>query len=288
MDLEKILLELYPEKNQENCLSGIVTKMGEILKNSSNYLKIKKVIPAGSFGRKTLLKNHLEVDCVYILEHNGYSYYHNLQEVQRVLKDILPKDTNFDTSNHSISFHLNKPIGRVFVDLLPAFEINKPSQMLEVKNKDAYYGSTALLQKKYFKNVIRNYSRFTDLVRLVKSWRNTNNIPLSSYMIELIVSNAIFDTRKDKEFHFFLEMCFRTIQSFTDGRKIIPVYWENEFDNSEIIFNHSPNNLWIIDPSDPSENISEDISEEDKYIINSMAITGVNNIKNGKHEFLYK
>jgi hypothetical protein len=288
MDLEKILLELYPEKNQEDCLSGIVTKMGEILKNSSNYLKIKKVIPAGSFGKKTLLKNHLEIDCVYILEYNGYSYYHNLQEVQRVLKDVLPKNTIFDTSDHSISFHLNRPIGLVFVDLLPAFEINKPSQMLEVKNKDAYYGSTALLQKKYFRNVIRNYSRFTDLVRLVKSWRNINNIPLSSYMIELIISNAVFDTRKDQEFHFFLEMCFRTIQSFTDGRAIVPVYWEKEFNNSEIIFNYSPNNLWIIDPSDPSENISEDISEEEKYIINSGAITGVNNIKNGKYEFLYK
>lgn len=265
MDLEEILLKLYSDKNQENCLSGIVTKMGKILKNSSNYLKIKKVIPAGSFGKKTILKNHLEVDCVYILDFNGYSYYHNLQEVQRVLKDVLPKNTNFDISNHSISFYLDKPIGRVFVDLLPAFEINKPSQMTELKNKDAYYGSTALLQKKYFKNIIQNYSRFTDLVRLVKFWRNTNNVPLTSYMIELIVSNAIFDTRKGQEFQFYLEMCFRTIQSFTDGRVIFLVFWENEYDNSNINLNCSKNNIWIIDPSDPSENIAEDISEEEIY-----------------------
>jgi hypothetical protein len=55
----------------------------------SGLLKIKKVIPAGSLAKNTILKGHPEVDCVYILEHNGYSF----------------------------------------------------------KNKDAYYGSTALLQK---------------------------------------------------------------------------------------------------------------------------------------------
>ncbi|MDR3115338.1 MAG: hypothetical protein LBU25_07445 [Treponema sp.] len=129
----------------------------------------------------------MEVDCVYILEHNGYSYGNNLWEIQRCLRENLPQETQFKINHHSISFKLNKRIGCVSVDLLSAFEINSPSQVMAVKNGNAYYGSTSLLQMKYFKNVVKNYRRFNDLVRLLKLWKNTQKIPLSSYMLELIV-----------------------------------------------------------------------------------------------------
>jgi tRNA nucleotidyltransferase (CCA-adding enzyme) len=183
MELDNILRQIYPDENQINCLSGIVSSLGNILKNSSGYLKIKKVTPAGSLAKKTILKNHLEVDCVYILEHNGYSYMNNFWEVQRALQDNLPGVTNLEKRNHSISFTLTRRIGDISVDLLPAFEINCPRQIMEVKNRDSYYGSTSLLQKKYFKNVSRQYPRFADLVRLLKLWRNVHHIPLRSYML---------------------------------------------------------------------------------------------------------
>jgi tRNA nucleotidyltransferase (CCA-adding enzyme) len=288
MDLDNILKQIYPDENQINCLSGIVSSLGNILKNSSGYLKIKKVTPAGSLGKKTILKNHLEVDCVYILEHNGYSYMNNFWEVQRTLQDNLPGVTNLKTLNHSLGFTLTRRIGDISVDLLPAFEINGPRQIMEVKNRDTYYGSTSLLQKKYFKNIVQEYPRFTDLVRLLKLWRNSHDVPLSSYMLELMVANAICDTRQGESFEFFLEVCFRTIQSFTDGRKIVPVYWDDYFDNSEINYRYSRSNLWIIDPSDPSENLAKDISENEREYINSLAINGVNNMHNGIYTFLYK
>jgi tRNA nucleotidyltransferase (CCA-adding enzyme) len=252
-------------------------------------LKIKKVTPAGSLGKKTILKNHLEVDCVYILEHNGYSYMNNFWEVRRAIQDNLPDVENIKMLNHSIGFTVDKKIGTISVDVLPAFEINGPEQIMEVKNRDAYYGSTSLLQKKYFKNVIQEYPRFTDLVRLLKLWRNAHDVPLRSYMLELIIANAIHDTKQGENFEFYLEVCFRIIQSFTDGRSIAPVYWDDYFDNSEINYGgYCRSNLWIIDPSDPSENLAKDITEDDRKYINSMAINGVNNIHNGKYTFLYK
>jgi tRNA nucleotidyltransferase (CCA-adding enzyme) len=286
MDLEDILKQLYPDDNQLNCLSGVVSSMGEILKNSSSFLKVKKVTPAGSFGKKTILKNHLEVDCVYILEHNNISFFGNFSEVLRVLKANLP-GTDFKTTKHSITFKLNRPIGVIPVNLLPAFEINSPKQINLVKNKDVYYGSTSLIQKKYFKNVIQHYSRFTDLVRLLKLWRNTRGIPLTSYMLELIISNAICDTKSDRNFPFFLEMCFRTIQSFTDGGEIVPVYWDNYVEDSDINWNPSNSGLLLVDPSDPSENLAVKISETDKKLIRSEAIKGITKIQNKNYNFLF-
>jgi hypothetical protein len=200
------------------------------------------------------------------------------------LQNNLPDVTNFNTLNHSIGFKLTKKIGVISIDLLPAFEINSPRQIMEVRNRNSYYGSTSLLQKKYFLNLIQEYPRFRDLILLLKLWRDKHDIPLRSYILELIAANAVYHTRKDQEFEFFLEMCFRTIQSFADGKPIVPVYWDKYFDNSEINFGYSRNNLWIIDPSDPSENISE----ENRKYINSSAINGVNNIHNGKYAFLYK
>ena len=288
MELDSILRQIEPDKNLINCLSGIVSTMGNILMNGSNFIKVKKVTPAGSLAKKTILKGHLEVDCVYILEHNGYSYNVNLMEVKRVLAANLPETQEFDTSDHSISFELNRPIGRVFVDLLAAFEINGPYQMMEVRNKDAFYGSTSLIQKKYFRNVIQNYPRFTDLVRLLKLWRDTRDIPLTSYMLELIVSNAIFDIREGESFSFYLESCFRTIQSFTDGRAIIPVYWGDIFDNADIKCGFGQNGLCIVDPSDPSDNTAEYITDEEKCHIQSEASNGVTNMKNSNYEFLFK
>lgn len=288
MELEQILKQIYPEQKQMDCLSGIVSSLGNMLTNSSNILKIKKVTPAGSLYKKTILKNHLEVDCVYILEHNGYSFYTNFNEIIRVLEASLPQNTPFDTSDHSISFNLDKPIGSVFVDLLAAYELNNPLQMREVNNKDAYYGSTSLFQREYHKNLIEIFPRFCDMVRLLKLWRNTRDIPLSSYMLELIASNAISDTKEGEEFDFFLEVGFRTIQSFTDGRPILPVYWEHYFKNSEIQRPYSHNELWIIDPSDPSENIAADISDEEKRYIQSEATDGVNCMRNKNYSFLYE
>jgi tRNA nucleotidyltransferase (CCA-adding enzyme) len=286
MDLEDILRQNYPDDNLTRCLSGIVSSMGEILKNSSSFLKVKKITPAGSLGRNTILKGHKEVDCVYILEYNGYSFNHSFWEVQRVLRDNLPQVSHFDIKKHSISFMLERPIGTISVDLLPAFEINHPNQIMQVKNREAYYGSTSLLQKKYFKNVIQHYSRFTDLVRLLKVWRNTLEIPLTSYMLELIASNAVYDTKPDQEFPFFLEVCFRTIQSFTDGREIVPVYWEKYVDNSELNFGYSQNDLWIIDPSDPSENLTRNFSVDEKEYMRSEATKGAIKIQKGEYGFL--
>jgi tRNA nucleotidyltransferase (CCA-adding enzyme) len=288
MELENILKQIYPCENQINCLSGIVSSLGNILKNNSGYLKIKKVTPAGSLAKKTILKDHLEVDCVYILEHNGYSYENNFWEVQRTLQNNLSGVKNFKIGSHSISFTISKNIGDISIDLLPAFEINGPKQMVEVRKRDAYYGSTSLLQKKYFGNIIQEYPHFRDLVMLLKLWRDKHDIPLRSYLLELIAANAVYHTRKDQGFDFFLEMCFRTIQSFSDGKPIVPVYWDKYFDNSEINFRDYQNNLWIIDPSDPSENLAEDIGEEKRKYINSAAINGVNNMHNEKYTFLYK
>jgi hypothetical protein len=96
-------------------------------------LKIKKVTPAGSLGKKTILKNHLEVDCVYILEHIGYSYMNNFWEVRRAIQDNLPDVENIKMLNHSISFTVDKKIGTVSVDVLPAFEINGTMPILDLR-----------------------------------------------------------------------------------------------------------------------------------------------------------
>jgi len=287
MDLENILKNIYPDENQINCLSGIVSTLNQILTNGSNILKVNVVAPAGSLGKNTILKGHLEVDCVYILEQDGYSFYHYFSEVIRCLSESSLKTVQFKTTRRSVSFSLKRPIGTIKVDLFAGFLINNPEQMYLAKNKDAYYGSTSLLQNKYFTNVKRRYQRFTDLVRLVKLWRNIRNIPLTSYMIELIVSNAIDRTPNGSEFPFYLEACFRTIQSFTDGIPIIPVFWAKYYDNSKIIWNYVPTKLYIIDPSDPSENIAEVISEKQKDYIRSETSFALSRLHQKDYSFLY-
>ncbi|GHU40186.1 hypothetical protein FACS1894190_06760 [Spirochaetia bacterium] len=288
MDLECILAEIAPNENQVNCLKGVVSTLGNIFKNSSGMLKIKKVIPAGSLSKNTILRDHLEVDCVYILEHNGYSYCNHLYEIQRCLKENLPTATGFHSKNHSVRFNIKRKIGNVSVDLLPAFEINSIEQIQQVKNKDAYYGTTALFQREYFNNIKQYYNRFNDLVRLLKSWKETQNIPLSSYMLELIVANAVYNTKKGERFEFYFEVCFRTIQAFTDKRAIVPVLWGDHFDNSKIDCGYANNNLYIIDPSDPTENLAKRISNDDKDYIRGEAVKGINKLRKQKYSFLFE
>jgi tRNA nucleotidyltransferase (CCA-adding enzyme) len=288
MDLESILKSIYPDKNQIDCLSGIVSKMGNILQNGSSFLKVKKVTPAGSLARNTILKGHLEVDCVYILEHNGYSFSHNYFEVINTLRKNLPNNIQYEQKPHSIHFNLERPIGTIAVDLLPAFEISL-EQITAVKNRDAYYGSTALIQKKYFAKIKKVYPRFTDLVRLLKQWKKIQNIPaLTSYMLELIAANGIYRTTSRDDFVFCFEACFRTIQSFTDGQVVFPVFWEKYVDNSEFENMYSQNGLWIIDPSDLSENIAQSISQTEKEIIKSEAGKVITSIRNENYSFFYE
>jgi hypothetical protein len=79
-------------------------------------------------------------------------------------------------------------------------------------------------------------------------------------------------------------VCFNTIQSFVDGYKITPAFG----DKSKLKIGNSRNNLWIIDPSDRSANIAEEITEKEKKLIKSEASKALNNIRNENYSFLHK
>ncbi|MDR2602557.1 MAG: hypothetical protein LBC53_08940 [Spirochaetaceae bacterium] len=289
MELNAIVNEFRADKNQVDFLRNVAQSIGNIVKNNSNYLvRVKKTAHAGSVYKNTLLKNHLEVDCVYILERGyGLPLYGMLMEIENILKWNLPAGTRFKKNTHSISIELERKIGRVNVDVLAAYEVNSPLQMMEVRNHDAYYGSTALFNKKYFNNMTRIYPRFSDLVLLLKLWKDSRSIPLNACMLELIAAEAVSRTREGEDFSFFLEMCFRTMQSFASGGPVEPVYWDEYLDGADIDCSYGQNGLLMIDPADPNENLAKDISTQDINYIKSQASKAACFMRKGEYSFLY-
>ncbi|MFJ8072259.1 nucleotidyltransferase domain-containing protein [Peribacillus sp. NPDC096447] len=166
----------------------------------------------GSYGRGTAIKGFSDVDMLIELPYDTYVRYNNylgngqsalLQEVRASIKTTY---TNTDIGGDGQVIVVNFSDGMTF-EVVPAF-INKGGESYTYP--DSNYGGTwkvtypileinAIneLNNKYNKNVKK-------LVRIMKAWRNQNNVPISGMLLETLVMNFLDGyEHKDRTYGFY-------------------------------------------------------------------------------------
>jgi len=197
----------------DNCLKLPTGKRSEFLKQVDNLISvfsaaakkdpvinIRKFLKTGSLRKGTILRPRgefgVDADIAVFLNTNGTSNF-DLPSLHHRLRRLLcaaypqkkPEDFTVQPRTLGIVFR----VSGMEVDLVPIIPIDGPGDYgwQPSSNGDAPVKTSVSSQLEFIRSRKDPYLRFTALVRLLKHWRNHQELDesLRSFMIELIVSH---------------------------------------------------------------------------------------------------
>jgi tRNA nucleotidyltransferase (CCA-adding enzyme) len=284
MDINEFIEnKLRPTKNEEGVLQSTINSITTILQNDSN-LSVSKCLRGGSFAKGTMLKGNFEADIVYIIN-KDYDFEKLLDYVKRLLKSNF-QHAEVEIKYKAVNLKIQKPIGIIEFDVLPAFEINSPLQMSKVVNEKYYAGSSNKFQVKYIKEQKKIDGSFGDVIRILKYWKKLYKIPLSGFQLELLSANGI-NGINIKNWEGCLLACFYTIVNMTNGTIIYPNNCKY-FNNNQVSAQKTNLGVLIVDPGNPANNVVANLNKTDINHIKSHAIDAIKMIKDKKMNELLK
>ena len=170
--------------------------------NSTSIIKVKR---AGSWKKGTALapkgEYPLDVDMVFYLDIEEDAAL-DAEELRKAIIDVLCKA--YPNKEESDFTDGQKTIGVVFrssgleVDIVPFIpEQGNTTYGRQPRKKinSGEFKTSVDKQLSFASDIKSKYSNFTSVVRILKSWRNYQELELSSFSIELVVAHLIIEGR---------------------------------------------------------------------------------------------
>lgn len=180
----------------DNLKNNVIAAIGEI-----EGIKLLKVKRAGSWKKGTGLaprgENPLDIDMVFFIEkEEGYKFDAEAirEELITILRTAYPNKAKEDFSNGK------KTVGVVFrgtgleVDIVPFIPEKPGSKYGTQPEKQLHSGThtTSVDGQLDFSRDLRKENReYTNIVRILKHWRNERELDLSSFALEILVGKSI-------------------------------------------------------------------------------------------------
>lgn len=180
----------------DNLRNNVTAAIGEI-----EGIKLLKVKQAGSWKKGTGLaprgENPLDIDMVFFIEkEEGYKFDAEAirEELIAILRTAYPNKAKEDFSNGK------KTVGVVFrgtgleVDIVP-FIPEKPGSKYGTQPEKQLYSGTHTTsvdgQLEFSRDLRKENREYTNIVRVLKHWRNERELDLSSFALEILVGKLI-------------------------------------------------------------------------------------------------
>jgi len=182
----------------------IINQVAQAAKGCAT-LAVAEIVPAGSYGKGTMVENESDIDIVVLLSNFQESQY---SQYLSSSKDILEKHIAFpvEVSQHALQFQVNGiDVDLLFGGILQTSELTRPTSL---GSADYLSPSRAKLQ---VEAIAKQPEQFKDLVRLLKWWRSlfvwTRNTHPKSYLLELVALDAYSraESKKDSFNSLFLQ-----------------------------------------------------------------------------------
>lgn len=165
-----------------------------------NVINIKKFLKTGSLRKGTVLRPKgdlgVDADVAVYLNPNGASQYDlaNLHDrIRKLLVKIYPTKKPEDFTIQPRTLGIEFLVSGLEMDLVPLIVIGGPGDYgwQPSSQGDAPVKTSVTKQLEFIRAHKDGYGNFTALVRLLKSWRNFQDLgdSLRSFTIELIVSH---------------------------------------------------------------------------------------------------
>ncbi|MDP8204151.1 MAG: CBASS oligonucleotide cyclase [Candidatus Tenebribacter mawsonii] len=241
----------------DNLISSIQTKINE--HTDTNVLK---VLQAGSWKKGTIIKkmddNPVDIDLIFFLNID-ISNYETFQEINQVmipiLKLIYPNKNDDDFWDNPKTAGLEFISSGLNVDIVPVRDTNIEDYVQQPDINNNNFFTSPKNQLKFISERKEANSSYSTIVRILKKWKNFQELKLSSFAIELIVAHLDINIEVETTIEESLLRFFKFV-----GQKTFPVitfsapYGTYKSDNSCI---------YIADPTYNENNVTKFISEDD-------------------------
>jgi tRNA nucleotidyltransferase (CCA-adding enzyme) len=167
------------------------------------------------------------------------------------------------------------------VDVVPVIPNEKPDDrgILPLSYPD-WIETSIPLHLEFIRRRSAKYSRFREVVRLTKWWRQELDVPLSSFAIELVWAHLcdggfVPDDLQDAMLGFFAY-----VERSRLGDRIV---FSDNYPASDAISSTSP--IQIVDPVTPNNNVTESVTSSDRDAIVRAAEVALDNVAAGSSAY---
>ena len=155
---------------------------------------------AGSFGKKTIIRQRYDLDIVMYWPNTAK---YTIEGIYNGVGAVLKKHWRY-VSEKTVSWELSFD-GGFHIDVVPGRALD--SHFFEANLHRTDTGATLKTSLKTHIDVVRSSGR-RDVIRLMKLWRERNNVPFKkSFLLELLTIEACKGIRVD-DIETLLQACF--------------------------------------------------------------------------------
>jgi tRNA nucleotidyltransferase (CCA-adding enzyme) len=231
-------------------------------------LSPKEVRTGGSLEKRTMLAYKLDADviCIYNRSKEVEGNWYKLMRI--VYKDLRQNFPNMEVEEAGkLAIHIKTDLeGRTInFDVVPCYYVNSPQKMEEHTNSKLYTAITTIWHSRFILRY-KNLPFYIPIVRLLKDWRNEQDVPLKSIHLELITTD-VYDwcldnigRLRDGDIPYILDQCFEDITDTLDGYPIVPSNWK--YCNPDA-FEEQYTYPVLIDPANPADNLLSSLTQKD-------------------------
>jgi hypothetical protein len=176
----------------------------------------------------------------------------------------------------------------VNIDVVPCYYVNSPKIMNDHTQSKLYAGITTIWHSRFIARY-KNLPYFTDVVRLLKDWKQEHDIPeFKGIHLELITADVydsvIEDIENIQNIDEILFYCLEDIIDILDGYPIIPARWKY---CSEANYKEQYAFPVIIDPANPHDNLLKKLTIEDRKRIRRKVKKTMENLNQNNYAAIF-
>lgn len=239
----------------DNLVSSIESKIAE-----QTDTKVLRVLQAGSWKKGTILKPNddvpVDIDLVFFLDidYTDYSTLHEVNELMLpILKSIYPTKADDEFWDNPKTAGLEFVDSGLNVDIVPVGGTTDPDYVAHPDKDFNIYYSSPKKQLEFISERKLANANYTTIVRLLKKWRNFQDVDLSSFAIELIVAYLDINKGVQTDIQEAILRFFRWL-----GKKQFPVILFNAPYGS---YDQAGSHVYIADPTHDGNNVVHSIMD---------------------------
>jgi len=262
---EEFIADLRPSLHERRTLFAQAQFALRVLQNDTDF-GIVEILPSGSLEKGTALAGHADVDCVLHMHPDACV---STQGDRLLPSTILGRLTARISKMYGGRIEVvmnNRSASLLFADgpkcdIVPGVWDGNADYEIEVPDRAA---------RRWVYSCIPDHVEFTrsrgevlqDAVRLSKLWRHDWTIRRFGFALELLMCKA-FDLSAEpiSPIDVFTSM----IESIVESELQQPVCFDDFYDLREVDVEERP--VTIVDPVNPTNNVSEDLEESDRLAI---------------------
>jgi tRNA nucleotidyltransferase (CCA-adding enzyme) len=239
-----------------------------------------KMLHFGSLAKGTAISSLREMDVAVYLKPDGLDR-SDLNSLLSTVRDLL---TQVYPQMEASQFVIDPPAVTILyrssglaVDVVPVIPNGKPDDRGDLPLADPRWIETSIpLHLAFIRKRSERHARFRELIRLTKWWRDEHELPLQSFLVELIWAHLVDAGVVPDDPQEALMAFFAYVARTRLGERIV---FADNYRPSEV--SRSNELVQVIDPVTPTNNVGAGMTSGDRDVVLQAAQAALDSVAAG-------